>query len=106
MFSLAVHQSECEEVVHAECEGNSDAVVIVWNVALLFESLASTFMCVFSSTPYNAAYASERMDSWMMVAFGESVIALLNTRSKFTWANFVVQLGSFVVRQSSPVSFV
>ena len=83
-ISLVVYKSECKEVFHAECKGNGNIVIILWNVALLFESLVSTFLCVYSSVPFDAAYASERMDTWMMLCFGESVIALLNTSMRFT----------------------
>lgn len=95
--AAAVHGAECDHVEHDKCEGNGSHVVVVWNVALLFESVASAALCCFGPAPFDGAYASKRMDAWTMLCFGESVVSLLNTTVPFTNDNLQAELSSFVV---------
>jgi hypothetical protein len=69
----------CGDDVYApEANTNQYTVVIVlWLLAVAVEQAGNVYACVFDRLPFSGAYCGERMQSWLMLCFGESVIGLL-----------------------------
>ena len=49
----------------------------LWLLAVALEQFGNSYGAVYMKLPFPAAYAGERMQAWLMLCFGESVIALL-----------------------------
>jgi hypothetical protein len=57
--------------------GQYTVVIVLWILAVLIEQCGNIHACVFDKLPFSGAYCGERMQSWLMLCFGESVIGLL-----------------------------
>ena len=49
----------------------------MWLLAVAIEQLGTSYGAIYMELPFAASYAGERMQAWLMLCFGESVIALL-----------------------------
>ena len=69
--------ADSDRGAHEEPLGEHAAALGLWLAAVAVEQLGNTFGAVFMKLPFAATYAGERMQAWLMLCFGESVIALL-----------------------------
>mmetsp|Transcript_888 Transcript_888/g.2611 ORF Transcript_888/g.2611 Transcript_888/m.2611 type:complete len:640 (+) Transcript_888:187-2106(+) len=59
--------------------------IIVWGAAVLVEQLCFIYATVWmrrAEVPFQYAYAADRMQAWIMLCFGESIIGLLNDETR------------------------
>ena len=49
----------------------------IWLLAVSVEQFGSSYGAIYMDLPFAASYAGERMQAWLMLCFGEAVIALL-----------------------------
>lgn len=49
----------------------------IWLLAVSVEQFGSSYGAIYMALPFAASYAGERMQAWLMLCFGEAVIALL-----------------------------
>ncbi|KAJ1456108.1 hypothetical protein M885DRAFT_616638 [Pelagophyceae sp. CCMP2097] len=82
---------------HVEPKYNK--TIILWFLAVFVEQVGCIFGCFYGRLPFAAEYAGERTQSWMMLAFGESIIGILaedlsydNVILKFRALSFFVVL--------------
>jgi hypothetical protein len=52
-------------------------VTVLWLTAIIVETVGSAVAAIYMKLPFAGDYAGERMQAWLMLCFGESVIALL-----------------------------
>jgi len=52
-------------------------ITSLWFLAIIIEQFGNNYACIYMKLPFSAIYAGERMEAWLMLCFGESVIALL-----------------------------
>jgi low temperature requirement protein LtrA len=83
-------------VVVNDADPDSHAVVVVWLVAVLVEQGASIYLLNYCPCDFDANYYGERMCTWIMLAFGESVISLLNLTFTYTVDMVVTSCACFV----------
>ena len=59
--------------------------ILLWLGAVLVEQAVATMSSIFlEELPFCAEYCGERMQAWLMLSFGESVIALLYNAHDYT----------------------
>ena len=88
IFLVAVYVSEKNP--------ESIVTVVLWLIAVFIEQFVSIYLLVFSEyADFDARYYGERMSTWLMLAFGESVIALLSISFKFKATLVVTSCASF-----------
>jgi hypothetical protein len=67
----------------------------LWILAIAVEQLGSSIASVFMKLPFPAMYAGERMQAWIMLCFGESVIGLLIEPIFFDLKEFASLIAAF-----------
>jgi len=72
------YSAYADDVYAAETDTTQYTLVIfLWLLAVAVEQAGNVHACVFDRLPFSGAYCGERMQSWLMLCFGESVIGLL-----------------------------
>jgi hypothetical protein len=69
----------------------------LWLLAVFVEQVGNSSACVFFNLPFPAMYAGSRMQAWVMLCFGESVIALLIEPIFFDKSQFSAISAAFVM---------
>ena len=99
-------EEDVEVLVAIEAEGGSLGdekewlTLGLWTMAVVVEQCSLTYASVFGKMPFVSEYAGERMQAWLMLAFGESVISLLEEPSDYrakTVESFVMSFGMMLM---------
>ena len=80
----------------ADREQDKDIVVVLWLLAVIFEQVVSIYLLNFGDCSFDANYYGERMSTWLMLTFGESVISLLNTEFSYTTGMVLTVCSCFI----------
>ena len=71
--SYSAYGGGCDD----EEEKDYTGVVVLWILAVCIEQAGNAYTCIMDKLPFCGEYAGERMQAWLMLCFGESVIGLL-----------------------------
>jgi len=71
--------------------------IALWLIAVFIEQFGNIYSIIYDSLPFSGEYAGERMQAWLMLCFGESVIGLLINPSYFDSVSLKSILASFVM---------
>lgn len=81
-----------------EGDGSDHGLTIfLWLLAVAVETLGSVYGSIFDRLPFSGEYAGERMQAWLMLCFGESVIGLLINPMYYDSLSFKAILASFIM---------
>mmetsp|Transcript_50693 Transcript_50693/g.64944 ORF Transcript_50693/g.64944 Transcript_50693/m.64944 type:complete len:1082 (-) Transcript_50693:161-3406(-) len=84
-----------------ECNDHGSITHVVtislWIFAVFVEQLGNNLASIYGPLPFNGEYAGKRMQAWVMVCFGESIIGLLINPSYFDSVSIISILASFVM---------
>lgn len=77
---------------------------IIWLCAVAVEQAGNAYASLFMQLPFAAKYCGERMQAWLMVCFGESVIAIILNPIFFNGSSLgALAAAFFMILAVSPV---
>jgi len=71
--------------------------IMLWIMAVAVETTGSVYGSIYERLPFSGEYAGERMQAWLMLCFGESVIGLLINPLYYDSLSIKSILASFVM---------
>lgn len=90
-YSSSGDDDDCDE------KGDHAGTIFLWILACVVETVCNNYTCIFDKLPFSGEYCGERMQAWLMLCFGESVIGLLITPVYWDVNSIKSLLASFVM---------
>ena len=98
--SYSAYSSSGDDDAPYRAESDTDqywGVIALWLLAVAVEQVGNVHASVFNSLPFSGEYCGDRMQAWLMLCFGESLIGLLVNPLYFDAVSIKSVLAAFVM---------